>query len=358
MIAPQGGRRLRIGVQIDAAAGPRGAVALAQEAERLGFDSVWTSESYGTDAVTVLSWIGASTTKIKLGTAIMQISARSPALTASTVAGLDELSGGRVILGLGTSGPQVVEGWHGAPWLPPIRSTREYVEIVRSALLREGPLTYAGEVFNVPYAGVGATGLGKPLKLMRRPLRGDVPVYTAAMGPRNVALAAEIADGWLPTFFSPRHFDGVFKPSLEEGFARRGGDRSVDFDISPLVQVVVGQDRESCREPVRQRIALYMGGMGAPGRNFYNDLAARYGFADAAAEIQQRFLAGDRQGATAAVPSDLVDSVAIAGPPDHVERQLRTFRDSGVRSLVCQTSDMAALRVIADASGSLNAGDG
>ena len=266
---------MRLGLQLGYD-DPVSAVALAEEADRLGFDSVWTSEAWGADAVTPLAWIAARTERIGLGTAIMQMPARTPAATAMTVATLDHLSGGRVRLGLGTSGPQVVEGWHGQPWGKPLTKTREYVEIVRTAL-RRGTVEHHGEHYDIPYTGKGATGLGKPLKMILRPLRADVPIYLAAIGPRNVALAAEIADGWLPIFFSPERFADVHRQYLDEGFATRGG-RPDDFDIAPLVPVIVADDVEAARDFLKPMLALYVGGMGARDANFYNRLAGRYGY--------------------------------------------------------------------------------
>ena len=286
--------------------------ALAEEAERCGFHSVWTSEAYGSDAVSPLAWIGSRTTNVRLGTAIMQMPARSPATTAATVATLDLLSGGRVLLGLGTSGPQVAEGWHGQAWGKPLTSTREYVEIVRAILRREAPLEHHGEHYDIPYSGPDATGLGKPLRIIVHPPRAEVPIYLAAIGPKNVALAAEIADGWLPIFFSPERFAETHLPMLEEGFARRGG-RPEGWDLAAHVPVVVTDDVAAGRDFLKPILALYVGGMGAKGKNFYTRLAERYGYADAAATIQDLYLAGKKNEAIAAVPDALVDEVALVG---------------------------------------------
>src|SRR6185312_15180496 len=279
--------------------------ALAEEAERCGFHSVWTSEAYGSDAVSPLAWVGARTTNVKLGTAIMQMPARSPATTAATVATLDLLSGGRVLLGLGTSGPQVAEGWHGQAWGKPLTRTREYVEIVRAILRREAPLEHHGEHYDIPYTGDGATGLGKPLKIIVHPPRADVPIYLAAIGPKNVALAAEIADGWLPIFFSPERAQAIHGPALEEGFAARGG-RPAGWDLAPLVPVLMDDDVQACRDFLKPMLALYVGGMGARGQNFYNRLAQRYGFEAEAEAIQDHYLSGRKAEAAAAVPDALV----------------------------------------------------
>jgi F420-dependent oxidoreductase-like protein len=311
-------------------------IELAQEAERLGFDSAWAAEAWGTDAVTVLSWLAATTTKIKIGSAIMQLPGRSPANAAMTAATLDLLSGGRFLLGLGTSGPQVVEGWHGEAWGKPLGKTREYVEIVRAVLRRE-TLEHHGEHYDIPYSGPGATGLGKPLKLMMRPLRADIPIYIAALGPKNVELAFEIADGWIPIFFSPEHARDAF------AFDARSG-----FDISPSAHVVVTDDVEAGRDFVRPILGLYIGGMGARGKNFYNALVRRYGYEAEAEKIQQLYLDGKQREAIAAVPDALVDDVALVGPRERIADRLDAWRESGATSLLCSTHDVNALRTMAE----------
>jgi F420-dependent oxidoreductase-like protein len=326
---------------------PVGWTTLAEEAERCGFHSVWTSEAYGSDAVSPLAWVGARTERVRLGTAIMQMPARSPATTAATVATLDLLSGGRVLLGLGTSGPQVAEGWHGQAWGKPLTRTREYVEIVRTILRRDAPLEHHGEHYDVPYSGADATGLGKPLKLIVHPPRPDVPIYLAAIGPKNVALAAEITDGWLPIFFSPERFAETHLPMLEEGFARRGG-RPDDWDLAPHVPVVFADDVTAARDALKPLLALYVGGMGAKGRNFYTRLAERYGYADAAATVQDLYLAGKKGEAAAAVPDALVDEVALVGDRARIADRLGAFRDCGVDTLVLQARQPEALRLLAD----------
>jgi F420-dependent oxidoreductase-like protein len=318
---------------------PTELVALAQEAERLGYDSAWAAEAWGTDAVTVLSWLAATTTTLKVGSAILQIPARTPANTAMTAMTLDLMSGGRFLLGLGVSGPQVVEGWHGQPWGRPLPKTREYVAIVRSALARE-VVEHHGRHYDVPYSGPGATGLGKPLKLMARPQRADVPIYLAALGPKNVELAAEIADGWLPLFLSPERFDEVFRPRLAG--AREG------FEIAAGVQVVSGDDLDACRLPVKQTLALYLGGMGARGQNFYNALACRYGYEREAGEIQELFLGGKQREAVAAVPDALVDEVALVGRRERIADRLQAWLDCGVTTLLCQTHDIDTIRLMAE----------
>jgi F420-dependent oxidoreductase-like protein len=328
-------------------ADPAGEVALAVEADRLGFHSVWTSESYGADAVTPLAWIAARTERINVGSAIMQMPARTPAATATTVATLDILSGGRVLLGLGTSGPQVAEGWHGQPWGKPLARTREYVEIVRAILRREQPLEHHGAHYDVPYSGPDATGLGKPLKIIVRPLRAEVPIYLAAIGPKNVALAAEIADGWLPIFFSPERLAEVHGPSLAEGFAARGG-RPDDWDLAPLVPVVVDDDVQACRDMLKPLLALYVGGMGARGQNFYNRLAQRYGYGAEAAVIQDLFLAGKKGEAAASVPDALVDEIALVGDRARIADRLAAWREAGVTTLILQARQPEALQLLAE----------
>ncbi len=336
---------MRLGLQLGYD-DPVSAVALAEQAERLGFDSVWTSEAWGADAVTPLAWIAARTKRIGLGTAIMQMPARTPAATAMTVATLDHLSGGRVRLGLGTSGPQVVEGWHGEPWGKPLTRTREYVEIVRAAL-RRATVGHHGEHYGIPYSGPGTTGRGKPLKLLLRPVRADVPVYLAAIGPANVALAAEIADGWLPIFFSPERFREVHAPSLERGFAARGG-RPEGFDVAPLVPVVVADDAEAARDFLKPLLALYVGGMGARSVNFYNRLACRYGFEAEAATIQDMYLDGRKNDAAAAVPDALVEEIALVGDRARIADRLDAWRASGVTSLNLQARQPEALQLLAE----------
>jgi F420-dependent oxidoreductase-like protein len=318
---------------------PASLVPLAQEAERLGYDSVWAAEAWGTDAVTVLSWIAASTTRIKVGSAIMQIPGRTPANTAMTAATLDLMSGGRFILGLGTSGPQVVEGWHGQPWGKPLGKTREYIEIVRAALRRE-VVAHQGEHYRIPYDGPGATEVGKRLKLMLRPLRAEIPIFLAAIGPKNVALAAEIADGWLPIFVVPERFGDAFGPSLAH--AREG------FEIAATVNVLVGDDVPALRDSLKPHLALYVGGMGAKGRNFYNSLVRRYGWEAEAERIQELYLGGRQRDAIAAVPDDLVDAVSLIGPKERIRERLDAWRETPVTTLVVGSSQPEALRVLAE----------
>src|SRR5437867_7408271 len=305
-------------------AGPADTIAIVQRAESLGFHSVWTAEAYGSDAVVPLTWVGAQTSKIGLGTAILQMPARTPANTAMTAVTLDLLSGGRFLLGLGLSGPQVVEGWHGQPYGKPLAKTREYVEIVREILRRERPLEHHGPHYDIPYSGPDATGLGKPLKLIVHPLRADIPVYLAAIGPKNVALAAEIADGWLPIFFSPAHPD-LFEGSIRQGLSRSGRDRS-SFDVAPFAPVILGDDVQACRDLIKPMVALYVGGMGARGKNFYNTLVSRYGYEADAKAIQDLYLDGKKGESAGAVPDALVDEVALVGPKERIAEGLQRWR--------------------------------
>ncbi len=327
-------------------AGARDNVALAREAERLGYHSVWTAEAYGSDAVTTLTWLAAQTERMAVGTAILQMPARTPAMTAMTAATLDLLTGGRVLLGLGASGPQVVEGWHGVPYGKPLGRAREYVEIVRAILRRDRPLEHHGDHYDIPCRD--GTGLGKPLKLILHPLRPAIPIYLAAIGPRNVALAAEIADGWLPIFFSPRRMS-IYREWLEEGFARAGPakDRAA-FDIAPTATIQMGPDVEACRNAVKPHLALYIGGMGARERNFYFNLACRYGYEEAARRIQDLFLAGKRAEAAAAVPDELVDEVALCGPAERIAERLGEWRGSGITTLISATSSLETVRAMAE----------
>jgi F420-dependent oxidoreductase-like protein len=322
---------------------------LITEAERLGYESVWTAEAYGSDAVTPLAFIAARTEKIKIGSAVLQMAARTPAMTAMTAATLDQMSGGRLLLGLGVSGPQVVEGWHGRPYGKPLGVTREYVEILRKIFARKEPVTYDGAYYQMPYAGEGATGLGKPLKIMSKPKNPDLPIYIAAIGPKNVELTAEIADGWLPIFFSPERTATVYQPLLEAGFARSGDDAKADrFDIAPTVSALVIDDVDAGRLQMKPALALYIGGMGAKGRNFYNDLARRYGYEEAAENIQDLYLDGKRMEATMAVPDALVDEVCLVGPADKVKDRLAAWDDAGVTNLIIAASDITTLRTIAE----------
>jgi F420-dependent oxidoreductase-like protein len=312
-------------------------IELAREAERLGYESAWAAEAWGVDAITPLAWLGATTSTIKLGTAIMQLPGRSPANAAMTAATLDMLSGGRFLMGLGTSGPQVVEGWHGQAWGKPLGKTREYVEIVRSVLRRER-LEHHGEHYDIPVQG--GTGLGKPLKLMARPLRADIPIYLAAIGPKAVEQTFEIADGWLPIFWSPEKARSVFPVER----AREG------FDIAPSVPALVTDDIESARTLMKEYYSFYIGGMGARGKNFYNDLFARYGYEAEAHEIQELFLGGQQREAATKVPDAFVDEVALLGSVERIRDRLAAWRESCATTLLVSTRDVATLRGVAEAA--------
>jgi F420-dependent oxidoreductase-like protein len=314
---------------------PAELVPLVQRAEQLGFDSVWAAESWGTDAVTVLSWMAACTSRIKVGSAIMQIPGRSPANAAMTAATLDLMSGGRFLLGLGTSGPQVVEGWHGQPWGKPLVKTREYVEIVR-AVLRRDVVEHAGEHYTIPYDGPGSSGLGKPLKLMLRPLRPDIPIYIAAIAPKNVALAYEIADGWLPIFVVPERFAEAYPPP------------PAGFEIAATVNVLVGDDVAALRDSLKPHVALYVGGMGAKGKNFYNALVRRYGWEAEAETIQELYLAGHVRDAIAAVPDELVDAVSLVGPKERIAERLEAWQATPVTALLVGSPQPEALETLAE----------
>jgi F420-dependent oxidoreductase-like protein len=322
-------------------------LALVQEADQLGFHSVWSAEAYGSDAVSTIAWVAAQTRRIGVGTAIMQIPARTPTLAATTALTLDQLSGGRFLLGLGVSGPQVVEGWHGVAFGKPLVKTREYLDIVRAVWRRDKPLTFTGAYYQIPYAGPDATGLGKPLKSILHATR-EIPIYLAAIGPRNVALAAEIADGWLPVFFSPERMS-IFRDWLHAGFRAAGGGKSLDrFDIAPTVPVVLGPDVDRCRAMVKPRLALYVGGMGARGKNFYNELVRRYGYEEAAERIQDLYLAGKKEDAAAAVPDALVDEVALCGPRERIKERLARWTGSGVTTMICGLGQREALVTMAE----------
>jgi F420-dependent oxidoreductase-like protein len=320
---------------------------IVQEAERLGYDSVWTAEAYGSDAATVLGWLAGQTSKIRLGSGIFQMPARSPAMTAMTAATIDQLSGGRMILGIGSSGPQVAEGWHGQRFAHQLQRTREYVAVVRMALARER-VEFHGETIELPLSG----GQGKPLKLTIAPVQERIPIYLAAIGPKNTALAGEIADGWIPTLFSPEHAKEL-RGALEEGAARSG--RSLEgFDVAPTVNVCVDDDEDRARDLMRPFIALYVGGMGSRQRNFYNNLVQRYGFEREAKEIQDLFLEGKREEAMAAIPPALIDTVSLCGRKEAVRERLAAYREAGVGTLgitpLAHTRDerLEQLRLVAE----------
>jgi F420-dependent oxidoreductase-like protein len=322
-------------------------MALIREADRLGYHVVWTAEAYGSDAVTPLAFIAGQTERIHLGSGIMQMPARTPAMTAMTATTLDQLSGGRMLLGLGVSGPQVVEGWHGVPYGKPLGRTREYVEILRTIWARERALEHDGPHYQIPYRGPGASGLGKPLKSI---VHGrQIPIYLAAIGPKSVAQCAEIADGWLPIFYSPYRAPRTYQPSLDEGFRRAGSGKSLaNFDIAVSASVIVTDDVPAALRMVKPHLALYIGGMGARGKNFYNDLACRYGFEEAAKKIQDLYLAGRKDEAMAAVPDALADEVSLVGPKERIRDRLAAWRESPVGTLNCANPRTETLRFLAE----------
>ncbi len=315
---------------------PAGAAEAIGEAERLGYDSIWTAEAYGSDALMPLAWWGARTERVKLGTGIVQLSARTPAATAMAAMTLDHLSGGRVILGLGASGPQVVEGWYGQPYPKPLARTREYVEIIRAILRRDSPVEFHGDHYDLP-ARTGL-GLGKPLKSTVHPLRPDLPIYLAAEGPRNVALAAEIGDGWLPLFFAPKQ-DAYYRRCLAEGFAAAGDDdatraRAERFEVAAPVFIVVGDDADRCADAIRPFVALYAGGMGARGANFHFEVFARMGYEAEATKIQELYLAGKKGEAEAAVPLAMVEDIALVGPLAKVRDELQRWEETCITTML------------------------
>lgn len=321
----------------------------ALEAERLGFDSVWTSEAYGTDAVSTAAWILARTTRIRVGTAIMQMPARTPTCAAMTAMTLNALSGGRFILGIGPSGPKVIEGWYGVAYGRPLTRAREYVAIVRQVASREAPLHHHGFHYRIPYDGPDASGLAAPMKGI---LHADpaLRIYTAAVTPKGLACAGEIADGVFPIWLNPERPE-LWEPHVADGL-HESGRRREDFDVAPFVPVAMGDDLERCRQVVKRHLALYIGGMGPRGRNFYNDYARRMGHDQAAARVQDLYLAGDTAAAAAAVPDALVDEVALAGPADRIRARLAAWREAGrrgqVNSLLAGGASIEALRVLAE----------
>jgi F420-dependent oxidoreductase-like protein len=319
-----------------------------EDAEKLGYDSVWVAEAWGSDAVSVLSWIAARTSKIKIGSGIMQMPARTPAMTAMTAVTLNELSGGRFLLGLGLSGPQVVEGWHGVAYGKPLGKTREYVSIVRDAIARKEKLTHEGVHYQIPYRGPDATGLGKPLRLMTHPTH-DVPIYLAAIGPKNVELTAEIADGWLPIFYSPDRAGEIYDPLLASGFLNAAvPDKATYFDTVATVPAIETDDLKTARNRIKPMLALYIGGMGAKGRNFYNDLACRYGYEQSAIAIQDLYLEGKKMEAIGAVPDALVDELSLIGTRQMIRDRLDAWRESSVTTLALMPTDPGTMRTIAE----------
>jgi F420-dependent oxidoreductase-like protein len=333
--------RLKLGVQLGywQAQPPKNFVETAQEAERLGFDSVWTAEAWGSDAFTPLAWIGAHTSKIRLGTSIVQISARTPTSTAMHALTLDHLSGGRLTLGLGVSGPQVVEGWYGQPFSKPLARTREYIDIVRQVLRREAPVTSDGPHYPLPYKGENSWGLGKPLRSITHPLRADVPIFLGAEGPKNVALAAEIADGWLPLYYSP------YRPEV---YADSLADRKQGFEIAVMTPVNVTDDIEAGLMGMKATLGFYIGGMGAKKRNFHKELMGRMGFEAEAQKIQDLFMDGKRAEAVAAVPNEFADEITLTGPIERIRDRLQAWEETPVTSLLIPGNDVTAMRTLAE----------
>jgi F420-dependent oxidoreductase-like protein len=318
--------------------GPQDPTPLAQEAERLGYDSVWTPEAYGSDAISPLAWIGARTSKIKLGTGILQISARTPACVAMTAMTLDHLTGGRLILGIGVSGPQVVEGWYGQPFPKPLGRTREFISVFRQMIKREGPVSFDGQHYQLPIKG--GAGLGKPLKLINKPLRDHIPLYLAAEGPKNIAMAGELCDGWLPLYYTP--FRKVYEDPTPAN--------KPDFDIVCPVTVNVNDDVSQALLPVKYMLAFYIGGMGAKEKNFHANLMRRMGYEEAVVKIQDFFFAGKRDEAAAAVPDAFADEISLCGPKERIRERLTEWKKSRVTTILAGTGDVNALRVLAEAA--------
>jgi F420-dependent oxidoreductase-like protein len=330
---------------------PRPDMETVLEAERLGFAQVWVGESYSTDAVSPVAWVLARTTRIKAGTGIMQIPARTPACTAMTAMTLAALSGGRFLCGVGMSGPQVVEGWHGVRYGKPMTRTREYIAVIRQVLARERKLSFTGEEYVIPYAGADATGLGKPLRSI---IHGDpgLPIYTASITPAGLRTAGEVANGTLPIFYSPDQ-PGIVSEPLVEGRRRAGHDGLSGFDVAPYVRVRMGEDVAACRDAIRPELALYIGGMGARAKNFYNDVAIRLGYADAARQVQDLYLDGKKDQAAAAVPDALIDEISLVGPAARIRDRLASWQDAAraghVGTMVLSGASVAAMRVVAEA---------
>jgi F420-dependent oxidoreductase-like protein len=316
------------------------------EAERLGLDSIWAAEAYGSDCLTPLAWWGAKTGRLKLGSAIVQMSARQPAATAMAAMTLDHLSGGRFILGLGVSGPQVVEGWYGMPFAKPLQRTREYISILRQIWARRGPVTNDGPHYPLPLPD--GTGLGKPLKASIHPLREEIPIYLGAEGPKNIALCAELCDGWLAMLFSPAVYDELYRPALEEGFARPGARRSAaNFEVAATVPLIVTDDIEAAADALRPFYALYFGGMGAKGTNFHANVPIRMGYEREVGEIQDLYLEGKKDEAAAAIPTALVEQLSLIGPADKIRDDLEAWRESIVTTLLI-SGDVATIRAAAE----------
>jgi F420-dependent oxidoreductase-like protein len=338
---------LKLGLNIGYWGGgpPPGAAETIAEADRLGFHSIWTAEAYGSDALMPLAWWGAATQNVQLGTAIAQISARTPAATAMAAMTLDHLSGGRMILGLGVSGPQVVEGWYGQPFAKPLARMREYIGILRDIWARQGPVTNEGPHYPLPLPE--GTGLGKPLKASIRPLREEIPIYLAAEGPKNIAMAAELCEGWLAIFYSPRH-DDMYREALDEGFARPGARHTAEhFEVAATVPLIVTDDIESAADALRPMYALYFGGMGAKTANFHANVPIRMGYEAEVRKIQDLYLGGHKDEAAAAVPTKLIEQLTLIGPKDKIKSELDAWRDSSVTTMLVG-GDAQTLRTAAE----------
>ncbi|HEV3046879.1 MAG TPA: LLM class F420-dependent oxidoreductase [Solirubrobacteraceae bacterium] len=342
------GGELKLGLNTGYWAGgpPPGIAESVAEAERLGFDSMWTAEAYGSDCLTPLAWWGAATERIKLGTAIVQMSARQPAATAMAAMSMDHLSGGRFILGLGVSGPQVVEGWYGMPFAKPLARTREYIGILREVWARKGPVTAPGPHYPLPLPD--GTGLAKPLKSSIHPLREDIPIYLGCEGPKNIALCAELCDGWLAMLFSPAAYDELYRPSLEEGWAKPGARRGAgDFEVCATVPLILSDDLDGAADALRPYYALYFGGMGAKGKNFHANVPIRMGYEREVAEIQELYLSGRKDEACAKVPKALIEELSLIGPREKIRDELARWRESVVTTLLIG-GDAATLRAAAE----------
>ncbi len=335
---------LKLGMQLGywGAQPPADPIGPAVEAEKMGFDSVWTAEAWGSDAFTPLAWIGAHTSRIKLGTSIVQLSARTPAATAMHALTLDHLSKGRLILGLGVSGPQVVEGWYGQPFAKPLSRTREYLDIVRQVLRRDAPVVNDGPHYTLPYTGENAWGLGKPLKSITHPLRADIPIYLGAEGPKNVELAATHCDGWLPLWYSP-YRQGVYADSLKN--AKPG------FEIASMMMVNICDDVKAGLQPYKAMLGFYVGGMGAKDRNFHKELMARMGYPEAAQKIQDLFFEGKREEAIQSVPDEFVDEISLVGPKDRIKDRIKAWEDSPVTTFLLPGNDIHTMRTMAELVG-------
>ncbi|MBW2421782.1 MAG: LLM class F420-dependent oxidoreductase [Deltaproteobacteria bacterium] len=332
---------MKLGVQLGywGAQKPENHVELAIEAEKLGYDSVWTAESWGSDCFTPLAWIGAQTSKIRLGTAVCQLSARTPTATAMAALTLDHLSNGRMILGLGVSGPQVVEGWYGQPFAKPLSRTREYVDIIRQVLSREKPVSNDGPHYPMPYRGEGSWGMGKPLRPITHPLRADLPIFLGAEGPKNVALAAEICDGWLPLYYSP------MRPQFYDASL---GELKPGFEIAQFLLVIVNDDLQAALMPVKSMLGFYIGGMGSKKRNFHMELMSRMGYEAEAHKIQELFFEGKRDEAVATVPDEFADEISLCGSRDRIRDRIQAWEDSRVTSLLVASHDVETMRLMAE----------